>query len=84
MNRYRATIRLIAGGSFLLLILAAVFSNFDGILGLGIKASEIIIISLWATAWLSWVLVVVYDRGARILAILMLMWLFFLSLLTLL
>jgi hypothetical protein len=78
MNRYRGTIRLIAAWSSLLLVLASVL-NFDGILGLRSNATDIVFISLGGTSCLSWVLVAAFDRRARIIAILMLAWLLYLS-----
>ena len=66
-------IRVIAGLTYGLLILAAVFSSMDGILWLGTAGSRVVVLFLWATCCLSSILIAAFDRGARVLAVLILL-----------
>jgi hypothetical protein len=83
MNRYRGRIRAIMCYSWCLIMLAAVFSSIDGVFGLGIGASRILVRVLWVTCFASATLVMVFDGVARIVAAIVLLSLFLLFLPTL-
>ncbi len=68
MNRRRSLIRAIMYYSWWLIIIAAVSTSMDGVLGLGIRASRILVLSVWVTCCASAILTLAYDRAARIVA----------------
>ena len=72
MNRHRGLIRSLMFCSWGLIILAAFFTNMDGVFGLDIRSSRVLVLSLWVTCCASAILTIVYDRAARFVAVVVL------------
>ena len=68
MNRYRGLNRRLMFYGWAILVLAAFFTSLDGVFGLGVVASRILVRSLWTTCCVSSILAVVFDRPVRIVA----------------